>query len=280
MDDLATDELFRELRSSDPQHAWATFLEHYSPLLLDVVRLFEREPDAVGDCYVFICEHLSRDRFRRLLHFRPDGPARFSTWLCAVSRNLCLDWHRQQCGRNRVFDSVARLDPLEREVFRCVLVEFLGIEDTLSRLEPRFPGLSSNALDEALVRVRQTLTSRQLWLLSVRRTRGLAWAAPSEDEEDGLAGQVAAGDADPETRAALGEQRAALAVAMARLPAPDRLLLRLRFERDLTLDEIARLLHLGNAQQADRRIRDVVGRLRATLGEPAGAPGKRPVASV
>jgi len=49
---------------------------------------------------------------------------------------------------------------------------------------------------------------------------------------------------------------------LSRLSTRDRLLIRLRFERDLTLEEIARLLQLDNAQSADRRIREVVARLR------------------
>ena len=140
MDDLQTDDLLRQLRSRDPREAWARFLELYSPLLFDVARRFERDDEAVADCYLYICEQLSANRFGRLLRFRPDGPARFSTWLCAVARNLCLDWYRREFGRYRVFESVARLPALDQEVFRGLFVERLPIEDLFLKLEPRHRG--------------------------------------------------------------------------------------------------------------------------------------------
>ena len=78
---LQTDVLLGQLRSREPSDAWTTFLANYSPLLLDVVHLFERDADAAADCYLFVCEQLSRDNFKRLLRFRPNGPASFPTWL-------------------------------------------------------------------------------------------------------------------------------------------------------------------------------------------------------
>jgi len=64
-------------------------------MLFAVVRRFERDEDAIADCYLFVCEQLSAKGFRRVLRFDPGGRARFTTWLCAVTRNLCLDWHRR-----------------------------------------------------------------------------------------------------------------------------------------------------------------------------------------
>lgn len=104
------------LSSGAGEDAWAEFLRLYSPLVLKISRLFARDSDQASDCFLFVCERLARDRFRRLRRFRPEGPARFSTWLYAVTRNLCLDWWRREFGRHRVFGSVARrprIEPLE-----------------------------------------------------------------------------------------------------------------------------------------------------------------------
>jgi RNA polymerase sigma-B factor len=70
---------------------------------------------------------------------------------------------------------------------------------------------------------------------------------------------------DPESWAGLQEARTALARGLARLSPRERLLIRLRFEQDLTLEEIARLLGLDNAQGADRRIREAVDKLRREM---------------
>ena len=131
MHDPKADGILRRLRSPDPHDGWAAFLDAYSPLLLDVVRHFERDDDAAGDCCLIMCEQLCRNDFRRLRCFRTDGPASFTTWLRAVARNLCLDWHQQEFGRHRVFESIARLPALDQEVFKKVFVVALVRQQAL-----------------------------------------------------------------------------------------------------------------------------------------------------
>ena len=70
---------------------------------------------------------------------------------------------------------------------------------------------------------------------------------------------------DPEARAVIEERQRSLGRALARLPKRESLLVRLRFEQELTLEQIAKLLDLGNAQRADRQIKDVLARLREAL---------------
>jgi len=265
MEDQQAEDVLRPLRSPDPREAWARFLELYSPLLFDVARRFEREDEAVGGCYLFICEQLSANGFRRLLRFRPDGPARFSTWLRAVARNLCLDWHRREFGRHRVFESVARMAALDQEIFRGLFVERLPIEDLFLELEPRHPGLTIQHVVERAGVVGEALSSRQRWLLTVRGARGAppAAGALSRDEQELL--RIPSEMPNPESWAGLQEERVALLRAMSRLPSAERLLIKLRFARDLTLAEVAKLMGFDNPQAADRRIRDAVERLRVEM---------------
>jgi RNA polymerase sigma factor (sigma-70 family) len=63
----------------------------------------------------------------------------------------------------------------------------------------------------------------------------------------------------------LSERRAALDRALEQLSKRERLLVRLRFEQELTLEQIANLLDLGNAQRADRQIKELLARLRVDL---------------
>ena len=55
-------------------------------MIFQVGRYFEKDLDRASDCFQFVCEKLSEDRFRRLLRFKPQGTASFSTWLRAVVR--------------------------------------------------------------------------------------------------------------------------------------------------------------------------------------------------
>ena len=279
MHDPQVDGILRQLRSRDPRDGWAAFLDAYSPLLLDTIRLFERDEDAIGDCYLFACEQLRRNRFRRLLRFRTDGPASFRTWLRAVCRNLCVDWHRQEFGRHRVFESVSRLPALDQEIFTRVFLEGLSAETAYLALQPRFPALTLDSTVQGVRRLQTSLTPRQQWLLAVRRVRSAQSGARQTEDPDELLSRIPADAPDPEESTALREERAALVEGLARLPARDRLVIKLRFERELTLEEIAGLLHLGNAQQADRHVRKALENLRTVITQTPGGL-RKPVASV
>ncbi|MFB3853769.1 MAG: RNA polymerase sigma factor [Vicinamibacterales bacterium] len=267
----AVGHLLRQLRLRAPGDAWAAFLRRYSPLLLEVVHLFERDEDRVGDCYVFICEQLSRRGFARLLRFRPDGPARFSTWLYAVARNLCIDWHRREMGRYRVFASVARMPALDQRIFQCLFVDGLTTEQAFLELGPAFPDLTLAHVVAAATRLERTLKPGQRWLLAVRRAQAVTPEAVPVADAAQVPLATSMPEADPEARLVDAEERAILAAALGKLAARDRLIVRLRFEYGLTLDEMARLLHLENAQSADRRVREVLDRLRNHLRPAAAA---------
>ncbi|MEI4927199.1 sigma factor, partial [Klebsiella pneumoniae] len=79
---------------------------------------------------MFVCEKLCERKYRRLLSFRPNGRARFSTWLRAVVRNLSLDWLRSKFGRRQVFRSIVRLGAIDQEIFKSVFQRGLSIQNT------------------------------------------------------------------------------------------------------------------------------------------------------
>jgi len=265
MDSSPVETILRQLGSEEPRNAWVQFLDEYSAVILQVVRYFEREQDHVSDCYLFICEQLCRDRFRRLRRFQINGPARFSTWLRVVLRNLCLDWHRQETGRQRVFDSVAQLSQLDQDVFRQIFERGFSEAEALLVLSPRYPALTQHQLSASVERIGRTLTPRQQWLLSLRGGRRTETETGAADTEGSPIDRLPDGGPDPELRAVQQEERERLRRAVGRMSSGDRLLLQLRYEQELTLEQVARVLHLENAQQADRRIREVLSRLRTEI---------------
>jgi RNA polymerase sigma factor (sigma-70 family) len=196
-----------------------------------------------------------------------------------VARNLCLDWHRQEFGRHRVFESIARLPALDQEIFKRVFVDGLSADAAHLTLEPRLPGLTLAEVGRCIGRIDQSLTPRQRWLLSVRRARGGRGAATGTEDSDEPLEKIPGEGPDPESLAALREERAALLGALSRLPDRDRLVIRLRFEQELTLEEMARLLNLDNAQSADRRIREATENLRKAM-TPASAGLRKTISPV
>ncbi|HSF16312.1 MAG TPA: sigma-70 family RNA polymerase sigma factor [Vicinamibacteria bacterium] len=257
--------ILKRLSSPGAAEAWRDFLDAYAALILHAIRIAERDPDDASECFLFVCEQLSRKGFRRLSRFRVDGPASFPTWLTAVVRNLTIDWHRKRSGRRRPFRAISRLPLLEQELFRCVFDQGMTAEAALLHLRPRFPALSWARVSEGIERVRKALAPRQLWLLSIRQGSLVSIEQPADPGPD------------PEILAASNEMRAILARVLKELPSVDRLLLRLRFDHDLTLDQIARLTGMDGAQSADRRIRKVLDDLRQRMTGRVGAKNENGV---
>lgn len=266
MDDRqVAQKLLEQLGSREAQAAWAEFLETYSPVLLQIVKLFEREPDHAADCFLFVSEQLSQNQFRRLRHFKPDGPARFVTWLRVVVRNLCLDWRRKEFGRQRVFDCITRLSGFDQDVYSKVYEQGLSQEEALFSLGTKYPRLTVDEVGRSVGRIQRALTPRQLWLLSTRRPMVESLESEPADDQGSLERQIPDSRPDPETLSVAREDQAVLERALDGLSNPERLLIKLRFEQDLTLREVAGLLGLKDAQTADRRIREVLERLRKEL---------------
>jgi len=255
--------LLEALQSTNARESWETFLRLYSPVLYHTAQTCSSTEDDAADCYLYICEQLARARFRRLLKFDPKGSASFTTWLRVVARNLCFDWHRTQSGRPRPFKSVQRLSPLEMQIYNCRFVRGASQEETMQTLRSSFPGVSPGELSQIEDQIQRSLSSRQQWILSTRKHTEPA-SAVAVAREDGEPVQLELVDPrpDPEAQCADRQQEEQLRRKLTSLPAEERLLVQLRFENDLSLEEIARLCGLGDAQRVHRRLAAILKKLR------------------
>ena len=263
MAETRIDQILEQLGSPASQEGWCAFLEAYGGIVFQVIRHFQSDDEGAADCFQFVCERLCESRFRRLRRFELNGPAKFATWLRAVVRNLCLDWQRKQFGRPRLFRSVAQLSALDQQVFHLVHERGTSEQEALLHLALDFPKLTPSTLSESIERINQVLTSNQKWLLRSRSASGARGSAGSDEREHGA--EPTSPAQDPETRAISAERIRLLGRAVRRLPTEEKLLLRLRFEEEMTLEQIAKLLQLGNAQRVDRQIKQILAALRNEL---------------
>ena len=254
-----------QFNSRDPEEAWRLFLSEYSSTILKVVRHLEHDSDLVPDCFQFVCEGLSAHNFRRIRKFRAGGPAVFSTWLRAVVRNLCLDWRRKQFGRHRFFKSISRLSAFDQEVFRHLYERRASFNEAFESLRSNFPDITQNLLAESRERIEKELTTRQRRLLNARLSQQPPQTSPGFDETGTASPDIPDPAPNPEEQAVFAQRATALRRALNGLPHRERLLIRLRFEQELTLEQVARLLDLGNAQRAERQIKAVLAKLREEL---------------
>lgn len=266
MSDESITDLLERLSSGRVDAAWREFLARYSPLIMHVVRRRVADRERADECFVQVCAALSDDGFRKLSSFRPDGPARFRTWLMAVVSNLSTDWLRKERGRARPIRKITVLPDLDQEVYRCIYVRGMSRGQCVETLAPRFPGLTEAAVALVNARLFALLTPQQRWLLRVRNHSAHWVDGSAEREDDDLASQVASPDPGPDELAAQQTDRARLQEALSKLPADLRLLLRLRYEQELTLAEVARLTGQPDLFRANRRIHSALEALAQLMG--------------
>jgi len=95
----------------------------------------------------------------------PPGSGLLLHLAARVVRNLCLDWHRRESGRHRVFRAVGALGLLERAVFRCRFRRAVAARDP-SLVAVPVPGSPNPSC--WLRGARPAVPDpRQLWLLSL-----------------------------------------------------------------------------------------------------------------
>lgn len=266
--DAGNDSLLKELRSARPDVAWRTFLDRHAARIMRVVRLREYDEQHASDCFMFVCEKLVDDGFRRLLQFDATRGVPFGAWLNAVVANLCVEWHREQFGRARVPASIMGLSALDRSVFEYRYRHDLDLQTCAHLLRSAYPALTRAALSASLARVHSAMTPRQRWNLVRQRGRFVPLASARMQD-------IPESQPNPEQLNELHQRRDRLQVALKQLPASDRFLLRLRFEENLTFEGIARLAGLNNLHQARRRIEVALSALRQLLsGDETGQSRK------
>jgi RNA polymerase sigma factor (sigma-70 family) len=258
-------DLLKRLSAGQVDAAWREFLERYSPLMLHLAQQYETDRERALDCFVYVTGALSDDGFRRLLKYRPDGPAQFRTWLSTVVANLCIDWRRHQRGRFRPVQVIAGLPALDQLVYRCLYVRGMTRDETLRALQVRFPEVTVQQLAEISARLFSSLTSRQRWQLSVRMAGSVSLSKPPLPDAEESAYQPEDPAPGPDLLAQNDQDHSRLEAALARLPSQQRLLIRLRYQQDLTLAEVARLAGLSDTNQAHRQIQAALAALAELL---------------
>jgi RNA polymerase sigma factor (sigma-70 family) len=240
-------DLLHRLNSADAGSAWAEFIDRYAQLIMNTATQIEFEQDRVNDCFLYVCEKLNDEGFRRLLKFNTRGAAKFSTWLGSVVFNLCVDWHRREYGRVRLLPAIAALPAFDQCVYHHVIGQGMNKEGCFQKLRLDYPDLERESIANALNRIYMLLTPRQCWQIGVRnrgrKPVGENWA---KDQVERLPDP----GAGPEIQVQRQQELELLQNALSHLPASQRLLLQLRFQEGLSLKKIAKLQQLGDTNHA------------------------------
>jgi len=271
-DKRATANLLRRLMSTDAGVAWVEFLELYAPLIMSTASQFEYEQERVHDCFLYVCEQLNDNGFRRLLKFDTTGKASFHTWLGSVVFNLCVDWHRREYGRATLLPAISALPAFDQAVYRMVIEQGMDKEACFQSLRADFPDLTRELLAKAVARVYSLLTPRQRWQIIVRnRGRKRARGSSMQENLERLPDPAMGPDREAQKR----QDLEILQAAMSHLPADQRLLLRLRFQEGLTLKKIAQLKYHGDVNGTWRHIQAAMEALFKNFGRASAAKKRK-----
>jgi len=251
-------------RKQTAKPGWGFFVQRYSGLLLHTIREAESDYDQVLDRYLYVCQKLAEREFRRLLNFKRGGEREFAAWLRAVTRNLCIDHLREQHGRRRLPRAIARLPALDQEVFETAFWQGHNATETHEKLRATHPELRFAKVLESLERIQTVLRPWQLQKVLHPKPTPDSVSPVSRSGEDWL-DQVPDERAGPEEDALLREKAELLQKAVAELPEPARLLLRLRFEAGLTLQEIARLSGRADHRKVHEELARIFDQLQDKL---------------
>ena len=266
MTDLETwsnDQLLQRLATPAAGEAWKQFLRRHTPLIVSVTRQYHHDEQRLRDCYLFVCERLCDDGFRRLRAYRQAEGAQFATWLRAVVGHLCVDWLRSEHGRQRPLRAITGLPELERQVYALRFEQGLTIPACYQALSAHFPEVTEVQLAAVVRRISAALTPRQRWLLATRNKPVLSLEEPEVRRE----AELAVDGNDPERCAADEEQQARLEAALQELEPRQRLLLKLRYQEGRTLQEVARLAGLQNPFRVRYLVQQALQRLQSLLHE-------------
>lgn len=250
--------LLARLRSPAREEAFAQFLEIFSPSIMQIARQYAYDPARLNDCYLFISEKLAANDFHRLVNYKPEGSASFRSWFGVVVANLCIDWRRHRSGRPRLFKSIKELSHLDQKVFKHRFQQRLSMHTCLEILRAHFPDLNQLQLAGSVARISTTLSPAQMQFLYAQHAKTV-----SLDQQQSRAGAFEPADSGPgpEKVTVLSQDKLRLEKALATLTPHQRLLIKLRYQQELSLKEIARLTRLGDPFRARRQIQAALDQL-------------------
>jgi RNA polymerase sigma factor (sigma-70 family) len=171
----------KQLATPAAGDAWKAFLQRYAGVLVSVVRQYQRDEQSINDAFLFVCERLTDNGFRRLQSWKPKEGARFDSWLRAVVANLCIDFLRTQTGRTRPPRAVEALGELQQRVPITGSGQHLNMAECLEALRPQFPDLNELSLAAVIADLNHNLDSRQHWRLKVRQRGFLSFEDPTRN---------------------------------------------------------------------------------------------------
>lgn len=182
------------------------------------------------------------------------GRSSLRTYLTTVIQRMFLDYRRRLWGKWRPSAEAKRRGPLALRLEMLLYRDGLSFDEAVETLRANF----------ACAESREALT--ELAHLIPRRTDRRAIIEGADDIATAPADAVAGPEAQFEGAHTSARAQCVISGVMERLPAHDRIVLRLRFEDDISVADIARRLSLDQ-KKLYRHIEELLAAFRKSLSE-------------
>ena len=266
-------ETWLDFFTKDPDHAWDSFLERFNKLIMAVIRKLVSDHDETMEIYAHVLENLKKDNYKKLTsYFDQHRDYSFESWIAVVVRNCCFDWFRREKGRRRLLKCIEALPSVDQWIFRYIYWQGLSRDVTHQLLTTKHDcKLSYKEMCAHLEHMNTILHQQTHW--NIRHNWQAVLPPLSVDSDELAEEQIISHHAPEEVNSSQEKQlierdsKQMLQEILRTLPVQEQLIIQLRFYKDLTLEEIARVLKMKNLWQVRRKLQKALKSLQKKLRE-------------
>lgn len=243
---LISDEELLALFHSEPLRAWEIFIDKHADTIFRTLQHAGFDYDQAMERFVYVCEKLSEQNFRRLRTIQYAGSlGELTPWLRLVVKRLSINWAWSQEGRDRLFTSISNLSKREQRIFELYFRGGLLPTEIHERLLQEHERIELADVFESLENIFAHLSENKLWKLLSQLNRARQTLSLDEtDEETGFQIEPVDECDNPEERLMRREENARFEKALESLSVKEKLVLEFRYEETLSVKEIAEMLKM------------------------------------
>ena len=249
-------DLYRE----HPEQAWLNFIGIYDELIRQVIHRLVNDYDERMELYTYTLEQLKCNDYQKLTrYFDKARIFNFESWIVVIVRNCCMDWFRINNGRTRLLKSIKELSPLDQLIFKYLFQEgysYLLVAELLNNRHEQ--SISVEELCNRIEKINNVLQQKTRWKLANEWREILPKFSLESFEEGDLKNLKrdlsVEKDPNPEDQLLQNSSFEKFQTILDKLSAEQKLIIHLHFYKNLTLQEIARILKMKNLWQVHRKL--------------------------
>ncbi len=251
----------------DPRRAWELFNERYADVIFSHLQRLGFDYDQAMDRFVYICEKLCEQDFRRLKSIRYAG--RFGDlkpWIQTVVKRLSINWAWSVNGRKRLLKPIQRLPLQEQRIFELYFWKGLLPSVIQEQIQLEQKQISLPEVFEGLEHIFSVLSQKKLWrlvsnLVRIRRELSL----DAVDDETGIGLELVDRKANPEETLMAKEAEDRMNRVLNGLSPRERLLIQFRYQEGMGVKEVAEMLKVPE-RDVRNELKSALAHLRAIAG--------------